>query len=423
MARAASGNIYVAYPLCNDNTGNHDIFFTRSMDGGESFSDPIIVNDSAEVISQRNSAIAVDSSGQHVYVVWEDNRCLVYDRDVYLSHSSDGGLSFLPAVRVNDDSGYTRQWFPVVACDDSGQNVYVAWQDFRDTLYGANVYFARSTDYGQTFEENYCVNDTTTTGSSKQGNPSIISKDGIIHLAWRDERDDYTIYHNKSTDGGVSFGIDTRVREYGLTGAGMYPSITADDSGRVYVVWYDSRNFSTQGYDIYFAFSADYGFTFEPSVRVNDLSGILTAWDMEPSVSVNEHGKVFIAWDSDRNDPSHTNPDIYCASGTPTGIAETQPSDAAIFSVDLCPNPFSRTVSIECQYPDTVQEINLKIYDCSGRLVRDLSHLSNGCVSRMSRIIWDGRAETGAAVSAGVYFIHGCINSNVIIKKIVKVGG
>jgi hypothetical protein len=390
------------------------------MDGGESFSDPIIVNDSAEVISQRNSAIAVDSSGQHVYVVWEDNRCLVYDRDVYLSHSSDGGLSFLPAVRVNDDSGYTRQWFPVVACDDSGRNVYVAWQDFRDTLYGANVYFARSTDYASTFQANYCVNDTATTGSSNQDCPSIFFKDGIIHLVWRDEREDAAIFHNRSTDGGVSFGVDTRVREYGLTGGGMYPSVAADDSSRVFIVWYDSRDLWAQGYDIYFSYSNNCGLSFMPSVRVNDLLGIVSAWDMRPSVAVNEYGKVYVAWDSDRDDPSGANNDIYCATGTLTGIKETSSSEVVGFSLRFYPNPFIRGVRIECPFPGLIPRISLRIYDCAGRLVRDLTPLRDDRVPGIFRVYWDGSDATGAPLPTGVYFIQAGADCTVIVSKIAK---
>ena len=289
------GNIYIGYPVQNQNNNNSDVYFTKSTDGGITFTTPIIVNDSSDVIYQAGGAIAVDSSGQYVYVVWEDRRNLSYYTDIYLARSTDGGTSFLPALRVNDDFDSTKQSDPVVACDNSGQNVDVAWQDFRDTLYGANVYFARSTDYGQTFETNYCVNDTTTTGNSKQGNPSIYYKNSIIYLAWRDQRDDYSVYSNKSTDGGLSFGQDIRVPD-DSNASGQHPSITADDSGRIYVAWYDFRTFSSTGYDIYFSYSDDGGMTFSPDVRVNDLLGIYSAWDKRPAVAVNEEGTVFVAW-------------------------------------------------------------------------------------------------------------------------------
>jgi hypothetical protein len=324
------GNIYVAYNLINDNTSNRDICFTKSTDGGISFSEPIIVNDSVEVLHQRNCAVAVDSAGQHVYVVWEDWRNLQYEPDIYFARSTDGGLSFLPSIRVNDDFDTTNQWNPVVACDNSGQNVYVAWMDNRDTLHGWDVYFSRSTDYGQTFEANYPINDTSTTGSTAQEYPSMYYKNNIIHTVWRDGRDPAGAYYAKSVNNGMSFGSNILVTDDSW--AGIYSSIAADESANVYIVWRDYRNYSTYGHEIYFSFSTDSGLTFSEDVLVNDHQGLVDAWDRDPSVCVNNNGKAFVAWDSDRNDPSHTNPDIYVATGTYVGIEEYSELRAVIIS-------------------------------------------------------------------------------------------
>ena len=412
----AFGNIYIGYPVQNQNNNNSDVYFTKSTDGGITFTTPIIVNDSSDVVYQAGGAIAVDSSGQYVYVVWEDSRN-GHDEDIYLARSTDGGMGFLPSVRVNDDSDSADQWCPVIACDNSGQNVYVAWQDFRDIGYGANVYFARSTDYGQTFEQNYCVNDTTTTGNSKQGNPSIYYRNGIIYLAWRDERDDYTIYYNKSTDGGVSFGIDTRVRD-DTVGAGMHPSITADTLNRVYVVWYDTRTFSSTGYDIYFSYSDDGGMTFSPDVRVNDLLGIMGAWDWNPSVCVNENCTVFVSWDTDRN--GILNPDIYFALGELTGINEITQRGINTSRIKVFPTIFKNSVSIKLQnlgLDGRVSEI--QIYNATGQLVKQFNYSTN---QPFNYISWDGRDELGFEISGGTYFIVFELDKKLIqTNKIIRV--
>ncbi len=115
----ASGNIYVAYMALHDNMTNVDIYFTKSTDYGVSFTSAVMVNDSASVYHQRYPSVAVDSSGQHVYVVWQDWRNLQYEPDIYFSRSTDGGITFLPSTRVNDDLDTANQWFPVVACDNS----------------------------------------------------------------------------------------------------------------------------------------------------------------------------------------------------------------------------------------------------------------------------------------------------------------
>jgi len=413
LALDASGDIYAAYSTVSNNDNDRDIYFTKSTSGGTSFTPPIMVNDSAVVKPQTNCACAVDSSGSYVYVVWQDLRNPQYDEDIYLARSTDGGASFLPAVRVNDDFDTTRQWFPVIACNNSGQYVYVAWQDFRDIGYGANVYFTRSTDYGQTFAVNYCVNDTTTTGVSKQGNPSIYYKNDIIYLAWRDERDGYCIYFNKSTNGGVSFSEDVRVPD-DSNAYGQDPSITADDSGNVCIAWYDFRNFTSTGYDIYFSYSNDGGVTFKADVLVNDSVGIISAWDMRPAVAVNQDGAVFVIWDSDRNDAGGQNNDIYFAKGTVSGIEEKKWLAVNNNSVNVYPNPFSMQTVIRLQMTNGRSQI--KIYDVSGCLVRILSiNQSN------NQIRWDGRNDYGMVVPDGIYFCTVNFPGKRVTKKIVKI--
>jgi hypothetical protein len=418
IALDAFGDIYVAYGLTQEPTWNHDVYFTKSTDGGTTFSQPIIVNDSMEVKSQGDGGLAVDSLGQYVYVVWEDARNFQYDKDTYLSRSTDGGVTFQPAVRVNDDFDTTRQWDPVVTCDNSGQNVYVAWQDFRDIGYGANVYFARSTDYGQTFEANYCVNDTTTTGNSKQGDPSIYFKNGIIYLAWRDERDDHTIYFNKSTDGGLSFGVDTKVRD-DTTGAGLHPSICADDSGRVYVVWFDTRTYTSTGYDIYFSYSDDGGASFQADVRVNDLLGITNAWDWDPSVCAN-NARVFVSWQSDRNDGPGGNPDIYFASGAYMGINEHTSNTSYLPAIKIYPTIFKNYLSMKLQdLKLNDKSLVIKIFNVSGRLIKSFKigdYLENPLIR------WKGSDRTGTQCPAGTYFIVVLKDKQILqTQKVIKI--
>lgn len=69
LALDASGNIFIAYNSKSDNDSDRDIYFTKSSNGGSSFTPPIMVNDSIVVKWQTNCACAMDSSGQNVYVV------------------------------------------------------------------------------------------------------------------------------------------------------------------------------------------------------------------------------------------------------------------------------------------------------------------------------------------------------------------
>ncbi|MCB0261272.1 MAG: T9SS type A sorting domain-containing protein, partial [Calditrichaeota bacterium] len=65
------------------------------------------------------------------------------------------------------------------------------------------------------------------------------------------------------------------------------------------------------------------------------------------------------------------------------------------------PNPFNPTTVISYQL-SVVSEINLSIFDVSGRQVRELvdARQSAGAYE----VQWDGRNTRGEAVTSGIYF-------------------
>jgi hypothetical protein len=66
-----------------------------------------------------------------VVAVWQDGRAGdTYNRDIYLRASADGGQTWGPEERVNDDSS-SNQLHPVAALSQDG-NLLVAWQDRRN---------------------------------------------------------------------------------------------------------------------------------------------------------------------------------------------------------------------------------------------------------------------------------------------------
>ena len=67
------------------------------------------------------------------------------------------------------------------------------------------------------------------------------------------------------------------------------------------------------------------------------------------------------------------------------------------------PNPFNQTVSVEYNLTGDGQ-VNLSIFDLSGRLVTDLNVGYKTAGSHIS--IWDGRSSTGAVMPSGVYFMR-----------------
>ncbi|MBE0432014.1 hypothetical protein IBX73_00960 [candidate division WOR-3 bacterium] len=80
--------------------------------------------------------------------------------------------------------------------------------------------------------------------------------------------------------------------------------------------------------------------------------------------------------------------------GVPTGIALT-----------ASPNPFSKLTNVNFSIEHGAERIELRIYDATGRLVKDLHHAMLHAPCAM-QVLWDGTDERGRFVPQGVYFIR-----------------
>src|SRR5690606_25342735 len=70
--------------------------------------------------------------------------------------------------------------------------------------------------------------------------PSVASSGSAVHVVWWDFRNtNDEIYYKRSSDGGVSWGADTRLTTSGAES--QYPSVAVSGSV-VHVVWNDDRD-------------------------------------------------------------------------------------------------------------------------------------------------------------------------------------
>ena len=305
------GTIYIAWR--DGRKGNADIFFAKSADGGKTFSKNSQLNDDRGVAYQGNPTLAVNSKGL-VAVAWSDARN--GKDDIYITVSKDQGRTFSANRRVNDDPETTAHSHPSLAVDETG-TVYAAWEDFRND--NSDIYLARSLDGGATFGPNRKVNDDS--GSAPQISPSlVIGPSGQILVAWGDFRGSAVmlppphsatgeeqrwevsrtgnadIYFAGSSDGGKTFSNNVRLNDDPGTAAQAFPSLAVNTQGAIAVAWEDFRNGDV---DIYMTKSPDGGRTFGPNRRVNDDSG--KADQSHPSVALGPSGRVYLIWTDTRN--------------------------------------------------------------------------------------------------------------------------
>jgi hypothetical protein len=188
---SVSGNL-VHVVWFNDLSGNEEIYYKRSTDGGFTWEEEIrLTNDPA---FSDNTSIAV--SGNDVHVVWMDNRDGNFE--IYYLCSTDGGLNWESEARLTFFSG--SSYNPSITC--YGLNLHCVWYDNRDGNY--EIYYKRSTDSGITWEEDFRL----TEDPASSGFPSIAVADTILHVVWQDDRDgNLEIYYKRNLNGNPVTGI------------------------------------------------------------------------------------------------------------------------------------------------------------------------------------------------------------------------
>ncbi|MBI3811421.1 MAG: exo-alpha-sialidase [Nitrospirae bacterium] len=233
-----------------------------------------------------SGAHSVAVHGGDVYAVWYDVRN--GDSDAFFAKSADGGMTFGPNVRVNDDTGKARQYKPSLGLDAAG-GIYIIWRD--DRRGHADIFFARSGDGGKTFSKNRLLNDDT--GWAYQGNPAIgVSPEGNVYAAWSDDRNGQgDIYFTASRDRGRTFDRNLRLNDDAGRSVQSHPTVGAGAGGLVVVAWEDFRNGRSE---VYLSRSTDGGKTFEPNRRV--VSGADGTVRVSPSIAVAPNGRVALAW-------------------------------------------------------------------------------------------------------------------------------
>ncbi|HEX7321165.1 MAG TPA: M14 family zinc carboxypeptidase [bacterium] len=117
----------------------------------------------------------------------------------------------------------------------------------------------------------------------------------------------------------------------------------------------------------------------------------------------------------------------------PLAIAESDDHQVDNGRLEAYPNPFTRKLTIKFQIPNPPlspftkggqkgEFPCLKIYDATGRLVKQFSRLSAkqfGGIQPFNQIIWSGSDDTGRPVPAGVYFIKLEIDRQKLMDKVL----
>jgi len=147
---AENSKVYIAFQLKSKEYAGQ-VALMKSHDRGESFSDPMIINDDNEPNVQQAS-ISLFVSDNNVYVTWHDFR---EPKGVYFSSSYDGGNSFSQnQLIVETGPNYPS---PVIASYE--ENVTISYAGHSEGIYGWVLLAKISLDGGNTWGNASIVSD------------------------------------------------------------------------------------------------------------------------------------------------------------------------------------------------------------------------------------------------------------------------
>jgi len=241
-------------------------------------SDVRLTNDTGDCYVSLNGSRCVAISGSTLHIVWSDERD--GNREIYYKRSPDAGTSWRTDTRFTNNP--LSSWRPSIA--SYGPVIHVVWCE--EAPGNFEIYYKRSTDNGT----NWGPNIRLTFDSLRSWAPSMALYGNILHVVWAETRDgNEEVYYKRSTDGGISWGTDTRLT-FDSSGT-FYPSV-AVSGNTVHTVWYDFR---TGHRAVFYKRSTDGGTSWGPETQIT----FSLAESYNPTVGVSGQ-IVHVAWHDTR---------------------------------------------------------------------------------------------------------------------------
>lgn len=291
MHAIASSGDSVNIVWSDDRDGNFEIYYKRSLDGGLTWGADIRLTNS--VTGSVRPSIAI--SGLVVHVAWIEYPEMPDLGEVFYKRSIDGGNTWEDEIRMTYTPFYTLG--PCLAV--SASVVHLVYYDCNDDNFW-DVYYKRSTDNGLTWEPEVML--TYNPAGSYTYWPSICANGPVLHVVWHSYNE---IYYKRSEDNGITWGPTTQLTDNEFEDGYSCIGVSGSD---VHVVWEGIRDGNSE---ICYKRSTDGGINWEADTRLTYNSGD----SFNNNVAVSGSG-VFVVW----SDHSDGNWEIYFKSSTNKGL-------------------------------------------------------------------------------------------------------
>lgn len=272
---------------------------------------PTTGGDDKEILAVDNDPASLHYG--NFYLIWTDFG--VANWPIRVIRSTDGGATWSAPITLDTATGggglpvVQGGWLTVAP----NGTVYAAWLYYTDFYAGPiSIRGARSTDGGVTWAAITAplvnaVSPQDTVASGNCGRPSLngdvrylaspqiaADKYGYVHVVYSYDPDgagvgdDVNVYYRRSTNGGSTWGTETKINDDATTTDQYQPTLSVAD-GQVQVSWMDRRDDTASNYLFasYKRISRDNGVTWLPSERIGD---VLSSVVLDPGLAFCYHG-------------------------------------------------------------------------------------------------------------------------------------
>lgn len=190
-----------------------------------------------------------------LWLAWVDSRTQNTKRVFFQKFDTDGKMIFPESGKslLNISISQNPKIESPELFSTSDKNAYLVWYDFRNNDKEQDLYIQKFDDYGQTMWKHNGVAITNSKGKQSR----VCVADGAnesVFVAWIDERAggvNEEIYIQKIDKNGKILFKKDGISICNTKGGKSQLRMIEDGAGGVYLAWTDSRDFVSQGFDVY----------------------------------------------------------------------------------------------------------------------------------------------------------------------------
>jgi archaellum component FlaG (FlaF/FlaG flagellin family) len=225
ITQTNDGRMWVTF--CCYESGNADIWFTTSSDGGATWSTPSQITTDPE--SDYSPTITQTSAGT-IGVGWHSYRS--GNADIWGKLSPDGGATWFDAYQLTDDPDSD---YDPAATQTADGTWWVVWQSYRSG--GDGIWYKTSSDGGNTWS----VDSPIDLGGVWGREPAITqTNDGTIWVTFFSYKSgNADIWYVTSSDAGTTWSDPSQFTRF--IGGDREPAVTALASGQPALAWASDR--------------------------------------------------------------------------------------------------------------------------------------------------------------------------------------